>query len=716
MYRNHAILELPQEISDLNFVYEQGIIQMKYIDYVNIRHGTKSLPRFSSGNTVAATQLPFAMAGFSPQTSSERGNWFFHPDDRVIEGIRLTHQPSPWIGDYGHFCLQPQEGNVAYYSFKECSSGYRPEEAILQPDYLSIDFLRYHATFKLTPTTYGAAIHIKYHGNLQPRLALLPISGVCGYSMNAEKRQLTGMTKASSWPMASNFALYFVMTFDCEIDEKNCMITTPNGVMENTILGQGEGYGCNIALFSKEVSIRFATSYISVEQAQINLIRDHGDNDFDTVRQQASDICENWLSKIHIETKTEDQKKTFYSCLYRMFLYPHQFHEFNEDGDAIHYCTHDGSIAKGVLYTDNGFWDTYRTVYPMLSLIAPEKFGEILEGFVNIYVDSGWLPKWVSPGEIGAMPGTLIDAVIAHAAVTDSAKRDVLEKAFEGMLKHSTQTPNDKTHGRQGIIDYRKYGYVPRDRNKESVNHTLDYAYGDFCIAQTAKALGKDIKTLEFYEQSALNYRNIFDSETGFMRGKDVYGDMKQEFDPFYWGGEYCEGSAWQNSFAVYHDISGLAALHGGNYKLAKKLDELFATPPNYNVGDYGLEIHEMTEMAAVDFGQCAISNQPSFHLPYIYAAIGYPKKTDYWVEKLVREAFSSGNDGFPGDEDNGTMAGWYIFSTLGFYPLCPGKTQYVKCKKLVIKVFLNGKELKLDEVVGNFVEHADIISSTRKA
>lgn len=680
---------------------------MKYIDYVNIKQGTKNAPRFSNGNTTCATQLPFGMAGFSPQTTSDRGNWYFHPEDRSIEGVRLTHQPCPWIGDYGHICVMPQEGIYAYADVNNRWSGYRPNESILRPDYMSIDFLRYNAKFELTPTERGAAIRVEYNGNLQPRFAVLPVKDICGYNLDAKNRRLTGFTKAHSWKIAENFAMYFAMEFDCDIDVDNCILTHPDGKTENVIEGEGECFGYNIALTKNIVNVKFATSYISVEQAKQNLIQDHSNKDFDIIRQNATDLWESFLSRIQIEAKSEEQMKTFYSCLYRMFLYPHKFHEVDEKGDIVHYCPHDGSISKGVMYVDNGFWDTFRTVYPMFSIIAPEMYNEILEGFTNIYSDTGWLPKWPSPAEVGMMPGTLIDAVVAHAAVTGSAKKHVLEKAFEGMIKHSTKSSDDGRCGRHGSEDYIKYGYIPRDKYHESVNHTLDYVYGDFCIAQTAKVLGKD-DLVEYYMNSSRNYKNIFDKETGFMRGKDIFGEMKEDFNPGDWGGEYCEGSAWQNSFAVYHDFEGLAELYGGKEKFIQKLDEIFATPPKYDVGGYGSEIHEMTEMAAADFGQCAISNQPSFHIPYIYAKLGDQKKTNYWVEKLVNEAFSSADDGFPGDEDNGTMAGWYVFSCLGFYPICPGKAEYVKGKKLVNKAIINGKEFDVNTIAGNIINHCE--------
>ena len=344
----------------------------------------------------------------------------------------------------------------------------------------------------------------------------------------------------------------------------------------------------------------------------------------------------------------------------------------------LHYTPIDGSVKEGPRYTDNGFWDTYRTVYPLFTMIAREEFAEMLEGFVGDYRECGWLPRWISIGEVGCMPSTLIDAVIAHAVVNNIGSRETWEVALEGMLNHANNKAPMPRFGRNGVEFYVDYGYVPREEYKESVNLTLDAAYGDWCIAVVAKALGRD-DLVDTYMKRARNYANLFDKETGFMRGRDKNGEMAPNFSPIRWGKEYTEAAAWQTTFAVPHDLEGLAELMGGKEKLLEKLDELFATPPYYDTEGYGREIHEMTEMASLNFGQCAINNQPSFHLPFIYAYFGEREKTNYWAHKIATEAFSYKEDGFPGDDDNGTTSAWYIFTCLGMYPLCPGSLEFVE-------------------------------------
>ena len=652
---------------------------MKYLPYVNIKMGTKSHPRRSNGNTLPLTQLPFAMAAFAIQTDS-RNQWFYHPDHEFAEGVRLTHQPSPWINDYGTFVMMPQNDIVAN-SAPGAWSGYRIQDSVQRPDYLKLTFLRSNCTFELTPTVTGGAVRLTFGDDRPSYLSFLPAKGSYTYRFDAETATLFGTTDGHSNDRAQDFKMYFAVSF------------APDAVdaAKTYTAGQGETACIHVALTQKNVEARIGISYISEDFALRAIDRESRNFSFEALAAAAEENWEEKLSRIEIEAD-EEMMKTFYSCLYRPFLFPHKAYELDENGAPVHYSPFDGKTHPGVRYTDNGFWDTYRTVYPLYTLIAREEFAEILEGFVVDYLEGGWLPRWPSIGEVGCMPSTLIDAVIAEAAVNGIGSRETLENALEGMLNHANNPAPEDRFGRTGVEFYVENGYVPREY-RESVNLTEDAAYGDWCIAVVAKALGRD-ELVDEYMARAKNYKNIFDPVSGFMRGKDKEGKMAEFFDPCSWGGEYTEGSAWQNSFAVPHDIEGLAELYGGKEKLIEKLDQLFSETPKYRVFGYNCEIHEMTEMALVDFGQMAISNQPSFHLPYIYAALGAQDKTDFWVEKLAREGFSSGDDGYPGDEDNGTTSAWYIFAVLGFYRLCPGKTEWIKSKRLVKSAKILGKEI----------------------
>ena len=677
---------------------------MKYCSFVNTKQGSKSTHRYSNGNTLPLVQLPFGMASFAPQTESDK-RWYYHPDSRSLEGIRLTHQPSPWIADYGAFVLMPQNKKLGA-SGDSRWSGYRPEDAVLTPYYLKTRFLRSKSDFELTPTERGACVKITFDEDGDNYLSVLPVTG--WYSFRLDGNTLYASTNMHMSGEAVKFKSYLVIRFpENSVDPEGTLTSCGKG-FKKAKKAHGIGRGIHIKLNNKTTEIKLAISYISFEQALKNLDSELSGKSFSEVENAAEEKWEECLSRIRIESDDEKLIKTFYSCMYRAFLYPHKCYEY-ADGKPVHYCPHDGSVHGGVRYTDNGFWDTYRTVYPLFSLIAKDELREMLKAFINEYRESGWLPRWLSIGECGCMPSTLIDAVICDGAVKGFIDKADLETALEGMIHHSEKNSGKRNFGRNGAETYCKLGYVPYDEEKESVNLTLDAAYGDWCIAEIAKILGKaDIESK--YRKRALNYRNLFDKETGFMRAKNKKGEFRPDFTPFGWGRDYTEGSAWQTSFAVPHDIEGLAELYGGREKLIEKIDELFAAPPEYEVIGYGSEIHEMTEMAAVDFGQCAISNQPSFHIPYIYSALGDVEKTAYWVRKLCDNAFSYENDGFPGDEDNGTTAAWFIFSVLGLYPFCPGKPEFVKGVKQVEKAFIGEKELDINRFSSNNIQYKDLI------
>ncbi len=682
---------------------------MKYCELVNTKQGSKSTHRYSNGNTLPLVQLPFGMAAFAPQTVEGNVRWYYHPDSRSFEGIRLTHQPSPWIADYGAMLFMPQNKKLGGFDGEDRWSGFRPEDAVLTPYYLKYTLLRSRSVIELAPTERGAAIKVDFDENGDNYFTVVSVKGMNSFRFDAKTNTLFASTDMHMSGEAVKFKNYIVFKFpEGSVDAEKTLISSDDKFRNGTKC-RGKKAGIHLYLNCKSTEIKLASSYISFDQAMLNFKNELEDKGFDETKTAAEELWESYLLRVKIEAKDEKQLKTFYSCMYRAFLYPHKCYEYDKNGNAVHYCPHDGSIRPGVRYTDNGFWDTYRTVYPFFSLVAKDEFKEMLKAFIYEYKESGWLPRWLSIGECGCMPSTLVDAVICDGAVKGFIDKETLEVALEGMLKHATTNAPQKRFGRNGAEAYCKLGYVPYESEKESVNLTLDAAYGDWCIAEIAKILGKtDIE--KEYRKRALNYQNLFDPETGFMRPKDKNGVFRPDFTPYGWGRDYTEGSAWQNSFAVPHDIEGLAELYGGKEKLIEKIDELFAAPPHYEIIGYGCEIHEITEMAAVDFGQCAISNQPSFHIPYIYSALGCVEKSAYWAEKLCEEAFSFEDDGFPGDEDNGTTAIWYIFGVLGLYPFCPGKPEFVKGKKQVKKAFILGKELDVDKFDSNKIAYSDLI------
>ncbi|MBQ3889451.1 MAG: GH92 family glycosyl hydrolase [Clostridia bacterium] len=648
---------------------------MKYLPFVNIKQGTASVRRFSNGNTLPLTQLPFAMAGFSPQTRNE-GGWFYHPADRALEGLRLTHRPSPWIGDYGAFLFTPQF-RVIHNDAQKGWSSYRPEESEMTPAYQRHTFLRSRTTLEVTPTERGAKLRVTFPDEEGARC--LSIFGVAGhFAAVAHRNVVTAYTDGQA-----GHAKKFQTT----------LVLRPEQRILSLEGDSGKGGCCHLYFEDRVVDIDLAISYLGEEQARENLRQDCADKTFEDVRAAAEAQWEDYLGRIAIETEDEEMMRCFYSCLYHTALFPHKAYERTATGKPVHYCPTDGKQHDGVRYTDNGFWDTYRTEFPLLFRIAPDEAAEMLDGFLCDYTEGGWLPRWPSIGERGCMPSTLLDAILADAAVKGVLKDPSLQTALAGMLHHATEESGNPDYGREGCRAYLRCGYVPSEECRSSVNLTVDAAYGDYCIAVIAGLLGREDIRAEYLKRSE-NWKNLFDKETGFLRPKNRKGAFLPKFDPLDWGGAYTEGGAWQTTFSPVHDLEGLAALYGGKEKMLAKLDELFATPPDFNVGAYKEEIHEMSEMAAADFGQCAISNQPSFALPYLYAALGEPAKTEYWVERICREAFSAADDGFPGDEDNGATAAWYVLSVLGIYDVCPGKGEEIRIRKLCDRAVMRGKEI----------------------
>ena len=645
----------------------------------------------SRGNILPLTCVPFGMNAFCPQTNGQSKQWFYHPNDTRLEGIRLTHQPSPWVSDYSAMLFGAQcgelNGHPAFYS-----GLYDRGNASLRPDYIRVGWHRYQAQMELTPTERCACFRVTYEADATPYFCI-STPGRMEILCDPEERTACGAVRMAESCEDPNFRMYFVLAFEEALDGEKTEVFTP-AFHRPALEGAGDGLGLAVAFQTPGVKvIRVATSYISLEQARRNLQGEAGSKSFEALRADAAARWEALLGKIEVETAEGALKRTFYSCLHKMFIYPRKFYELDAQGQPQHYDTRSRTVRPGVAYTDNGFWDTHKTVYPLFSLLIPEQYEEMMQGFLNFYEETGYLPKWLSPDERGYMPGTLIDAVLADAFVKGIGL-DLMPQAAEAMRKHANQAAEDCRYGRKGIEDYVRYGYIPYDEQNETVSATQDYAFGDFCLSRILRLLGRDEEAAE-YETRSLNYRRLVDPETGFMRARSREGNFREPFDPLAWGQDYCEGGPWQDSWAVYHDIRGLADALGGAEVLNKKMIELFDTPPIFHTGGYHLEIHEMSEMVMVNFGQCALSNQPSFHVPYIFSAVGHPESTQYITRRLMRDLFTDAL--FPGDEDNGSMAGWYVFSAMGFYPFCPASGEYTLGSPLFDKVTLhlaNGKNL----------------------
>lgn len=600
------------------------------LETIDTRFGTASKHAFSRGNTLPYTGVPFGMNYFVPQTSDQDESWFFDPHLPIFQGIRLTHQPSPWIGDYSWLLLTPVTSQLGGDSLFHRQSSYDIDKACFQPHYLKLFSLRYQIETQLTPT--------------------------CADELTVEQVDKRTLALRQEGKTETN---------------KNSLTMFTALQMNTDILAISQEAGdWRIDLASSQTEMQLATSFISPSQALLNLPQE----DFDSCKSSAQADWENLLHRFDIIEIGEADRTFFDHCLYRLFLFPQTFYEINESGQAIHMDLATGTVKPGVLFSNNGFWDTFRTTFPLFALIIPEHYQRFLEGFLNSYRDTGFLPKWLAPDERGMMPGTLLDGIIADSACKDMAP-DLEGELFQAMLETASKADPLGINGRHGLAQYQELGYLSTDHH-ESVSHTLDYAYSDFCIASCAKKL-ENIEIAETYKAASQNYRQLFDAETGYMRARDNQGNFHPDFSPYSWGRDYAECSAIQATLGVLHDIPGLIQLMGGKETFSNYLLKACQDAPLFETTGYGYEIHEMSEMATAPFGQIAISNQPSFHIPYLFRYSDYPDYTALLIKTLRQKAFHPSWEAYPGDEDNGSLSAWYIWSALGFYPTCPGKPSY---------------------------------------
>lgn len=626
------------------------------VRFVNTLQGSDSHYGLSSGNTLPIVARPFGMNHWSAQTD-QASNWFFSPRQRKLQGIRCTHQPSPWIGDYGNFTIMANTGPHIHLSPSRRARAYKGE---FRPDRFHAELLNDGTLIDMSPTERGAIFRFTF-ADSKGRVIFEPVRGE-SHVERLDERSLGGWVSGHSGGAPEGFKHYFF----CQFDQTPSTLSNFSGeLLTEASTGDRVGF---YAEFLESPTLRIATSFISIEQARHNLEAEGLETrSLGEIADEAEAVWEEALGRIHVESDDESKLRTFYSCLYRTQLFPRIWHEPKADGTLHHRSPYSGDIHEGPLYTDNGFWDTYRTVYPLFALLDPDRLGQILQGWVNAYKEGGWFPQWASPGYRACMVGTHIDAVFADGVARDVTGFD-LDAALEGMLKHSVQLGDPKgAWGRIGIEDYRQIGYVSASHH-ESVARSLDYAYDDWCIAQTAQVKGLDVTTLH---QSALSYSHLYDPAVGFMRAKNPDGSWVESWDEFHWGDPYVEGGPWQASWAVQHDPAGLIRLMGGEVAFTEKLDRMLATPPYFTTGAYNMEIHEMTEMAVAGFGQYAHSNQPVHHVLYLFNAAGRPWRTQREVRRVMAGMYSP--DNLPGDEDNGEMSAWYVLSALGIFPQTPG-------------------------------------------
>lgn len=691
---------IPLIILGSYFTYAQKSDQENLVKYVNPLVGSDSKFEFSNGNTYPAIALPWGMNFWTPQTNKMGDGWCYQYASNKIRGFKQTHQPSPWINDYGAFSIFATTEKLVFDENKR-ESWYSHKAEISKPHYYRAYLSDYNTTVEITPTERAARFRITYP---QTDKAYLIIDGFFKNSyikIFPKERKIVGYARNSSGGVPDNFKNYFVIYVDKDFEEvygvKEGEITLNNLEIESKHSGSIIRFKTKA---NEQVNLKIASSFISPEQAELNLQNEIGQQNFDQLVAKGAATWNSQLNKIKVEGGSDDEMRTFYTALYHTMLFPRKFYEINKENKIVHYSPYNGQVADGYMFTDNGFWDTFRAVFPFFNLMFPEMNAQIMEGLANTYKESGWLPEWASPGHRDCMVGSNSASIIADAYLK-GVKVQEIEKLYEAITKNANQAGPLSSVGRLGVQYYNTLGYVPYDVGiNENTARTLEYAYDDFTIWKLAKLLKRPQAEIDLYAKRAQNYRNVFDKSTNFVRGKNQNGTFQSPFRPDKWGDAFTEGCSWHWTWCVFHDIQGLSDLMGGKKNFVAKLDSVFSAPPTFDFSYYGIQIHEITEMLVMNMGQYAHGNQPIQHMPYLYNYAGEPWKTQYHVRNIMKKLYTPQPDGLCGDEDNGQTSAWYVFSALGMYPVAPGTDQYVLgsplFKKATIKL-QNGKTFTIN-------------------
>ena len=669
------------------------------VDYVNPLMGTDSKFSLSNGNTYPAIALPWGMNFWMPQTGKMGDGWAYVYDADKIRGFKQTHQPSPWINDYGQFSIMPMTKGLKVNQ-DERASWFSHKAEKVTPYYYSVYLSEYDLTTEITPTERCAYFRFTFPETDQAYVVVDAFDRGSYIKIIPEDNKIIGYTTRNSGGVPENFKNYFVIEFDKPFSYQK--VWAGESIVENLLELHADHAGAAIGFAThrgEQVHARVASSFISFEQAERNL-REIGDKNFDQTKEVARATWNDVLGRIRIESDNVERMKTFYSCFYRSVLFPRMFFEYDVQGNPIHYSPYNGKILSGYMYTDTGFWDTFRCSFPFVNLVFPSVGEKMQAGLLNTYLESGFFPEWASPGHRGCMIGNNSASVVADAFLKDVTKADA-QKMYEGLL-HGTDHvhPRIKSTGRYGWEYYNQLGYVPYDVDiNENVARTLEYAYDDWCIYQMGKKLGRPNDELELFKKRSQNYRNVFDQETKLMRGRNKDGKFQTPFSPLKWGDAFTEGNSWHYTWSVFHDVQGLIDLMGGKEIFVSMLDSVFSVPPIFDDSYYRGVIHEIREMEIMNMGNYAHGNQPIQHMIYLYNYAGEPWKAQYWLREVMTRLYFPTPDGYCGDEDNGQTSAWYVFTALGFYPVCPGSNQYVLGAPYFPKATItleNGKKIEI--------------------
>ena len=708
----------------LNTFYKQGaalalcltlsfpvFAEKDLVQYVNTLQGTNSTYELSWGNNYPTTAVPYPMNSWSPQTGKNGDGWKYQYSATTIRGFQPTHQCSPWVGDYGVFSLMPVSELVVDESKR--ATPFSHDKEIAKPHYYKVT-LENGITTEFSPTTRSAHFRFSFPAKGDAFLVLDGYTKTSQVQIDVANHRITGYVHNGAFSPKTH-KNYFIIQFDKPFVSYGTWENRKNTIQKNNLSREGEGIGAYVQ-FAKgsKVQAKVSTSYISPEQAEVTMTRELGKHSsVEVTKQAAADVWNQLLNRVLVEGGTEEDMKTFYSCMFRANLFSHKFYEEKEDGSPYYYSPYDEKIHDGYMFTDNGFWDTFRSQFPLTNILHPTMQGQYMQALLDAQEQCGWLPSWSFPSETGGMVGNHSISLLTDAWVKGIRTFDP-EKALKAYAHEAmNKGPWGGANGRVRWKDYYQLGYIPYPESMGSTAQTLEYCYDDFCAYQLAKMTGNKFYE-EVFARQIYNYKNVYDPSVGFMRGRKLDGSWA-DFDAFEWGGPYCEGNAWHYNWSVFHDVQGLIDLTGGDERFVAKIDSVFALPGIVKYGTYGTKIHEMLEMELAKMGQYAQGNQPIQHMIYLYSYAGQPWKTQYWIRQVMDRLYNSSENGYPGDEDQGGMSSWYVLSALGIYSVCPGTDEYVlgspKFRKATITME-DGKKFVI-EAKGNSKDNVYIQNAT---
>src|SRR5580698_9225362 len=652
------------------------------VDWVNTFVGTGSSMGPEYGGTMPFVSTPFGMTNWTAQTRQNRisvSSYEYH--DQYIEGFIGTHQPAIWMGDYGYITVMPETGGMNFAP-ENRRLPFTHKDEISTPYYYTVTMgsnANDRIKAEMTATDHAGYLRFTYPKNAKANVLIeITRPGITGYvKLDPARREIVGYNPdrmdANLGPMKlPNFKGYFVVRFKQPFMSHNVYSGTFSRPGQNELTSTNVGAYVGFDTHQdNQVDVQVGTSFISIDQARANLDAEMPDWNFDGLRDTLKNTWNQKLGIATIDGATEDQRHIFYSGLYHALLYPKLFSEHGR-----YYSAFDDKIHNGESYTAYSIWDIFRAENSLLTIFAPERVGGMVQALLQDFQEGGWMPKWPNPSYTNIMIGTHADSLIAEAVQKHFHGFDY-QLAWDAVYKDAMTPPDGDTtrrwadrephtpyEARGGLTYLKTLGYIPTDKTAEAASSTLEDSYDDWCVAQLAKALGKN-KEYDFFLHSSLNYQNLFNETTGFMQGKRSDGSWANPDEG------WTEGNTWVYTWAVMHDIPGLIDLMGGRDNYNTRLDEHFAG--NHNVH----------------------SNEPSHHYGYLYDYSGQPWKTQAKVREIAAAEYANLPGGIDGDDDCGQMSAWYIFTAFGFYPVNPASGDYMIGSPLFRRMSLrltNGK------------------------